>query len=96
MQKTFFERKVTSIKHWQNRVYLETDRPENLNQMFNERFVNQKRGSELFNALCMTLKEKGGRPQGSKNKPKKIEAGNARWKPQWKTMLQISRELGKI
>lgn len=71
MQKTFFERKVTSIKHWQNRVYLETDRPENLNRLLNERFINQKRGTELYQALGMTSKPKGGRPEGSKNKPKK-------------------------
>jgi hypothetical protein len=73
----FHQQKVTSIKHWQERTYLETDHIEKLNILFNERFVNQKRGTELYSALDMTLKPKGGRPNGSKNKPKKINIPKA-------------------
>lgn len=76
-QKRFFEKKVTSIKHWQNRPYIELDNIDNLKQLLTERFVNGKKGDELFAALGMTKKPEGGRPEGSKNKPKaKKETGS--------------------
>jgi hypothetical protein len=69
-EKKFFERKTTSIKHWQNGQYLEFNNFDDLKRLFVETFVNGKRRLDLFNSLGMTYKPNDGRPQGSKNKPK--------------------------
>lgn len=55
-QKKFFEQRKTSIKHWQGYEYLEVNDLEVLKRLLTERFVNGKRGLDLFDSLNMTYK----------------------------------------
>jgi hypothetical protein len=64
-EKNFFERRKTSIKHWQNYEYLEVNDMDVLKRLFIERFVNGKRRLNLFKALGLEHKPISGRPKNA-------------------------------
>jgi hypothetical protein len=71
-ERRFHRQKITSIKHWQTGEYLEYDNLDNVERLFVERFISEKRFLDLFNALGMTYKRNTGRPKGGKKKRKQI------------------------